>query len=207
MDICNWTLDRWVGVISLFVGIVIYFKQSSEQAKFEKFSTDTLNLVRKQGKHAQDHLIAVRQDLLRMFYEKSSDADRDYWHLKFRFEIWDTVGVTIVENEKMENFSLRIVGQVIDSFLESKDANGIQAFICEIVDISGSKVTEYEIGDVVVVFNSGKNYISKIYCGWIHDQKKYNFKITVLGKGNTQKIEKLASELKVFPRIKDTILS
>lgn len=201
----DFTFDRILGIVSFVLTIVIYLRQTKAQEEFEKFSIDTFELLKKQGMLTQHHLISLRTNFLHLFYEQSPNKF-GYWHFKFRFECWDEVGIYIKSEENVQRLDLKILGQTIDHTLEatSTDRN---AYVCSVLYTSGPNFLDISIGEKVVCFNKGETKcISKYYHPVLEPEEWKEFGIGRLGSivvGSQQ--DKLASELKIYDRIKDSI--
>lgn len=199
------TFDRMLGILSFFITIVIYARQTKAQNEFELFSKETYALLKKQGMLTQHHLVSLRTDFLLLFHEQANNKF-GFWHFKLRFEYWNELGICIKTESKTQHIDIKILGQTIDHTKEASSTDR-NAYICEIEDISGEAITDFRVGEKVVCFVKGETKcISKFYHPVIEPDEYHEFSIYRLGSvvaGHKKDIA--VADLPVFERVKDSI--
>ena len=169
-----------IGVFGVVLAVIFYNSQKKSQEKMDKFVSDALAQLKGYEQTSFDLLVGLRNENLRLFMKHFDDDECGYWHFKWRFETWDSLGLTVYINEE-DTFYLKIrISGTTDDFRKNPFDGEHEYFLCEVSESSNESL--FNVGDKISCFYSNRTkYISKYIGRVIEPEDKFKFTIGGLG--------------------------
>ena len=170
----------------------------------DQFVTDSLAQLKSYEQTTFNLIVGIRNENFRIYMRHFDEDKNGYWHFKWRFETWNTLGLSVKLDDGKESFiHVKVLGTTEDFRDNSYDGASYEYYICEVSDSNNKALFPIGLKVACFYYNNSK-YISVTVGNMTEPEDKYKFGIVGLGSvqvgfGN----DVLASEKGYSPRAKD----